>query len=171
MSKTGASSRMSRWGYGPLYVTAIAALTICGIVASHAGLLDSGRITHAWLPVVFLVIGVVVALAGVTLWIAAVVGARVMRHIDDGQLVTRGVYGWVRHPIYAAFMLTFTGILLTQANWWLLILPPMFWVFLTVLMKNTEERWLHHTFGTAYADYAKRVNRCIPTPPCRSQHN
>lgn len=170
MPESGASSRMSQWGYGPLYVAVTTALTIGGIVANHAGLLDSGRVTATWLQVVFLVIGVVVALAGITLWITAVIGARVMSHIDDGQLVTGGVYAWVRHPIYSAFMLAFTGVLLTQANWWLLLLPLVFWAFLTVLMTNTEERWLHHTFGQSYADYASRVNRCIPKPPSRLQH-
>ncbi len=29
-------------------------------------------------------------------------------------------------------------------------------------MKNTEEKWLLELYGIEYANYCKRVNRCIP---------
>lgn len=35
---------------------------------------------------------------------------------------------------------------------------------MTVLMKNTEEKWLYALYGQEYLDYCKRVNRCIPWP-------
>ena len=39
---------------------------------------------------------------------------------------------------------------------------PMFffyWIFMTVLMKCTEEKWLKNLYGR---EYCRRVKRCIP---------
>ncbi len=79
-------------------------------------------------------------------------------------MITTGVYSIVRNPVYSAFIFIFTGILLFTANYILLILPFVFWAFLTILMKNTEEKWLKNEFGTEYEIYLKEVNRVIPWP-------
>ncbi|MEL5719973.1 MAG: isoprenylcysteine carboxylmethyltransferase family protein, partial [Treponemataceae bacterium] len=76
--------------------------------------------------------------------------------------VTTGVYGIVRNPIYSAFLFIFSGVLLLFRNWFLLILPFVFWALLTLLMKFTEEIWLKDKFGKEYTAYCKKVNRVIP---------
>lgn len=43
----------------------------------------------------------------------------------------------------------------------------VYWFYLTVLMKHTEEKWLEALHGPAYKDYCGRVNRCIPWFPGR----
>lgn len=83
------------------------------------------------------------------------------------ELVTTGVYSVVRHPIYSAFAFVLTGVLLIYSNLYLLLLPFMYWAFLTALMKATEEKWLVDQFGKEYEDYCRRVNRCIPWFPKR----
>ncbi len=47
-------------------------------------------------------------------------------------------------------------------NLWLMVLPVVYWAFMTVLMKNTEEKWLKDLYGAEYVEYCRRVNRCIP---------
>ena len=47
-------------------------------------------------------------------------------------------------------------------NVWLLLLIPIQWVILTVLIRNTEEKWLYEIHGEAYKEYCERVNRWIP---------
>ena len=88
-----------------------------------------------------------------------------VQSVKTGKLMTSGIYAWVRHPVYAAFLLLNCGLLLVQANWWLLALPVIYWVGLSVLMKHTEERWLENKFGDEYTRYATRVNRILPWPP------
>ncbi len=87
-------------------------------------------------------------------------------HIDEGietnTLTTTGVYGMVRNPIYSGFMLACTGALFIANNLWLLLLPPVFWLYMTLLMKATEEKWLRDLYGKEYEEYLRRVNRCIP---------
>jgi len=72
------------------------------------------------------------------------------------------VYSIVRNPVYSAFTFIFTGLLLFTTNYILLILLFVFWTFLTILMKNTEEKWLKNEFGEEYELYLKKVNRVIP---------
>ncbi len=44
----------------------------------------------------------------------------------------------------------------------LLILPFVYWLAMTILMKKTEEKWLYELYGQKYLEYCKKVNRCIP---------
>ena len=46
-------------------------------------------------------------------------------------------------------------------NVWLLASPLINWGIMTVVLKNTEEKWLLDLYGNEYAEYKKRVNRCI----------
>ena len=47
-------------------------------------------------------------------------------------------------------------------NLYLLIMPFVYWILLTIMMINTEEKWLRKKYGEEYTNYCKRVNRCIP---------
>ena len=151
------------YGPGPWYVATIVALTLAGIAGTLLGVLpvvEAGGATMA-----LRVLGGALAAGGVALWVAAVFGARIDEGITANHLVTTGVYAVVRNPIYTAFSLACTGALLICGNLWLLVLPPLFWAFLTVLMRVTEERWLRDLYGQEYVDYCARVNRCIPWFP------
>lgn len=147
-------------GVGPIYVAVIIACTVVGIVVSRTELLQSGRIVLLQIP--FGVLGVIAIIGGLYLWFSANFQAKLGENIKSNTLVTTGVYAWVRNPIYSAFMLMCTGALLIANNLWLLALPVVYWGFMTVLMKNTEEKWLKELYGEEYVEYCKRVNRCVP---------
>ncbi len=59
----------------------------------------------------------------------------------------------------------FAGICFQWHNVWVLVTVPVNWIIMTVTLKLTEEKWLLDLYGQDYADYRKRVNRCIPWPP------
>ena len=153
------------YGPGPLYVGTIALLTVVGIAFSIGGILPFLNAGPLTLPL--RVLGGLLVAGGVALWIAAVFGARIDDGIEANRLVTTGVYGIVRNPIYSAFTIVCTGALLICGNPWLLVLPLVFWAFMTMLMKTTEEKWLLDLYGEEYAAYCRRVNRCIPWFPKR----
>lgn len=98
---------------------------------------------------------------GCGIWIYTVFIQKIFLEIKRENLVTSGIYSIVRNPIYSAFFLIFTGILITAHNVYLLVLPVVFYVFLTILMKRTEEKWLLEKFGSSYIEYCKKVNRVI----------
>lgn len=87
-----------------------------------------------------------------------------MVDIKADRLVTEGTYAYCRHPIYAAFLFLLTGLLVLAGHPALVLLPVLFWLYGTPLLKYTEERWLADRYGPAYTGYCRAVNRFIPRP-------
>ena len=163
--KTNEQDHLPVMGIGPVCIAIMIAFTAAGIASVKFDMLTSGSVTGAILPIAFIIAGVVCIAGGIALWCAAVFGSRIDIKIKSNQLATDGVYALVRNPIYSAFLFICTGALLACRNWYILILPLLFWVYLTVFMKLTEEQWLTERFGDEYTAYCKRVNRFIP---CRA---
>lgn len=114
------------------------------------------------LKIPFIIVGIILILFGIYLWVNAVIICKLDDNIRDNKLVTTGVYAYVRNPIYSAVLLVCTGAIIIANNLYLFVLPVLYWAFLTILMKNTEEKWLLNLHGKEYINYCKKVNRCIP---------
>ncbi len=153
-------SALPIFGVGPIYAVSCIILTAFGLFLKKKGLLDSGELPA--LKQVAMFIGGLLIFIGIAVWIYAVIIQRISREISSGNLVTTGIYSIVRNPIYLAFLCVCTGVLITAHNVFLLIFPVVSYIFLTILMKQTEEKWLLEKFGTEYAEYCKHVNRVIP---------
>ena len=147
-------------GVGPLYVITIILITVISIILSATRFIPV--ITFTNMRWIFILIGILCFIIGITLWLKAVIIDRLDTHIIKNELVTTGVYAYVRNPVYSAFMFVCTGVLLIYGNIVLLLLPIIYWGFMTVLMKSTEEKWLEDLYGQEYIQYLQRVNRCIP---------
>jgi len=83
--------------------------------------------------------------------------------IKDGHtLATEGVYGLIRHPMYAAHWLWVIAQPLLVQNW--IAGPPALAVFLPLYLLRVprEERMLLDHFGDAYRSYMNRTGRLIP---------
>ncbi|MBF1078243.1 MAG: isoprenylcysteine carboxylmethyltransferase family protein [Solobacterium sp.] len=147
-------------GVGPLYVITIVLITIISIIFSATRFIPV--ITFTNMRWIFILIGILCFIIGITLWLRAVIIDKLDTHIIKNELVTTGVYAYVRNPVYSAFMFVCTGVLLIYGNLVLLLLPIIYWGFMTILMKSTEEKWLEDLYGQEYIQYLQRVNRCIP---------
>jgi len=149
------------FGVGPMIVCVMMILEIIGIIlVRRMRGLDSGEISVLKIP--FFILGMIFIGLGITLWCLANFKSKIDVNIKSNSLVTSGVYGMVRNPIYAGIAIALTGILLLFNNLWLLVLPVIFWLWMTVILKMTEEKWLLDLYGQEYVEYCKRVNRCIP---------
>lgn len=153
----------SLYGIGPLYVGVTFIITVFCIVLEWKGIFVSGKIMSGTKPLIFM--GSFLIVTGCLLWLLAMFSSKIQSKILQGVLVRDGVYRYVRNPIYSAFLFGFSGILCLMNNFWLLILPILFWMFLTVLLKGTEERVLLAKFGKEYEDYCRCTNRCLPWFP------
>lgn len=81
---------------------------------------------------------------------------------EHTALVERGLYRWIRNPIYTA-MLTFTlGLLLLLPNWAALLAFALLLVGLELHVRYVEEPHLLTHHGDAYRRYAARVGRFVP---------
>ena len=151
------------FGIGPYYVGAIAALTLTGMILSAKGCLDSGLVPALKTPM--LVIGIIVILLGAFIWGYAFFFDKIDEAIKNNRLYTKGIYAWMRNPLYTGWMFICIGVSLFAGNLWLLILPFLFWALMAVMMILTEEKWLHNLYGAEYDAYCKRVNRTWPWFP------
>jgi protein-S-isoprenylcysteine O-methyltransferase Ste14 len=81
---------------------------------------------------------------------------------EGHELVSRGVYRWIRHPMYASIWLWGLAQGMMLANWlagWAVI--PAF-AAMYFLRTPREERMMLAQFGEAYREYARRTGRLFP---------
>lgn len=151
---------MPVFGVGPIFVITTVLVTIVSVVLNRRGLIRNGQITsEAW---VFTALEIIFIALGAYLWLASVIGSKINKNAKEGKLITTGVYGIVRNPVYSAFLAISTGVIIGEKNAALFVVPLVLWIFLTILMKKTEEKWLYERFGEEYLAYKSRVNRVIP---------
>ena len=76
-------------------------------------------------------------------------------------LVTTGIHGWSRNPIYLGMFLIYIGIGLVVRSPWILILTVLLAVTMRYGVVAREETYLERRFGDAYRDYKARVRRWL----------
>lgn len=110
--------------------------------------------------------GVALALAGAAfaLWARFTIGRNWSGTItlkSEHELITRGPYAIVRHPIYTGLLLTLLGTALVVGEWRGLAAVAL--AFIGWRWKSlVEERVMVEQFGPAYVDYRHRVKALIP---------
>lgn len=148
------------YGIGPVYGTVTAATTISAVIAGHTSFFKSGIINFLRIPL--MILGILLIIFSLIIWYNALFHAKIDDGIIKNKLVTTGVYAFVRNPIYSAIMFICTGILLISGNVYFYPLFFFHWIYMTVLLKCTEEKWLKNLYGEEYESYCRYVNRCIP---------
>lgn len=87
--------------------------------------------------------------------------SRVVEVAEGQQVVSTGLYGIVRHPMYLASLMMFLAMPLVLGSWWAL-LPFGFYVPVIVSRTLDEERLLRRELA-GYDDYCTKVRwRIIP---------
>lgn len=76
-------------------------------------------------------------------------------------LVTDGVYGFTRNPMYLGFVLMLAGWVAILASPALVALVGLYAVYLDKVQIPPEEAALKAHFGAAFDDYAARVRRWV----------
>jgi protein-S-isoprenylcysteine O-methyltransferase Ste14 len=164
------------WGFWYLRIIMIILTIGFIVIARKAGVLPSCHV--GWYDCYYSVFtakfgspaiayaGVLIAVLGLSVAVAArrALGENWSSTIDlkkDHELITRGVYGYVRHPIYAGFLLMGLGTVLVTQNFMVLA----FFISLLVIFLfriNSEEKLMTQTFPKEYPLYKKKVKALIP---------
>jgi protein-S-isoprenylcysteine O-methyltransferase Ste14 len=81
---------------------------------------------------------------------------------DDHELITSGVYRYIRHPMYSAHLIWAIAQIMILHNWiagysFLIVQIP----FYLIRIKN-EEAMMIEQFGDAYKTYMEETDRLIP---------
>jgi protein-S-isoprenylcysteine O-methyltransferase Ste14 len=77
------------------------------------------------------------------------------------QLVSSGIFGYIRHPLYASLLLLTWGVACKQPNSLSLVLALLASLALWLTAKRDEAECLAQ-FGEAYRDYMQRSKMFIP---------
>ena len=107
---------------------------------------------------------ILIILAGLVLR-ATVVGYKYIQRgglkkkVYAKDLVTEGMFGVCRNPLYVGNMLLYTGIFLLHGNPLLIVAGVSLFAFMYQCIVYAEEAFLLRTFGEAYRAYCRDVPR------------
>ena len=124
-----------------------------------------GHTLFAWIGHSGMYIGTVLIIIGIVLVILGwnVVYKRYWRKEQGkGELVTEGIYRYIRHPQYTGFMLITLGMLLDWATLPMLIMWPVMAVLYYRLARK-EEGYMLEQFGNQYEEYRQTTGMFLPS--------
>jgi len=147
---------------------------ICGVVAFAFGVLIPFKIINAenhrviaeignfrFIGPAFILIGLVGTLTCYWNFIFDAKGAPLIEGMQK-HLIVKGLYKYVRNPIYISWYLILFGEAVYFQSLDLLLYLAGWMVFFHIKVVYSEEPYLSVTFGESYDAYCKSVRRWIP---------
>lgn len=158
-------SLLERWGtFLFKYRDAVfPGVILATIIATRPVFPAGSRTADLWLDLV----GILVAAAGQALRIT-VIGYRYIvrggknRRVHAEDLVTEGIFGLARNPLYVGNILVLFGIFIIWNAPLLYLIGVPFTLFGYKGIVSAEEAFLRGKFGAAYDEYCRTTNRWIP---------
>lgn len=165
-SKEAKKVRKTEYEKGSTDLTGLV-IIISSLAIVIAPLLDYFRIPPISLGLPAFIIGPFLAIIGV---IVRTIGmlrlgrfyTRTLQKTENHQLVTDGIYQYLRHPGYAGTIYIFLGASLTSGNILVFILIILLILPTYLYRIDVEEKMLVEIFGAQYIDYQKRSKKIIP---------
>ena len=114
----------------------------------------------AWVGVLLAVSGLVVVLVS-----QAQMGRSWRIGVDPGErtdLVTGGVFGWARNPVFTGMVTVQVGVALMVPSGWAAAAVLLLVASVQLQVRVVEEPYLRRVHGRAYQRYAARVGRFVP---------
>jgi protein-S-isoprenylcysteine O-methyltransferase Ste14 len=106
-----------------------------------------------------MLIGLALAAAGIRNFVRS--ATPVPTNEPTRALVTTGIHGWTRNPIYLGLFLLYDGIGIAARSPWALMLTLPLAITIRYGVVAREEAYLKRRFGDAYRDYKARVRRWL----------
>jgi protein-S-isoprenylcysteine O-methyltransferase Ste14 len=105
-------------------------------------------------------IGLTLILIGVPLFLVSI---KSLHHAyNNNSLITTGIYGFCRHPMYGVWIfLIVPGIALIARSLLGLTTPVVMYIVLRILAKK-EETYLEEKFGVPYLQYKRKTPFVLP---------
>ena len=152
--------KLPLYGIGPYLIGAFFLLTVIGIIL-FSYFFKIGTVSGVW-SFFFRIFGGAFSVIGIVIWFIGALRSGMDKNISENNLKTDGIYSRVRNPMYSGLWILCFGISLFWANVFLIPIFFVNWMIMTIVLINTEEKWLANLYGDEYLEYKKRVNRCIP---------
>lgn len=155
------TDRMTEFGVGPRFTvySVIYCLIMYGLTVFFSPFSRITRVAGAAYQALAAV-GAVIVVLGIPFYLCAIIP--VMRAFKEGRLVTTGVYGMCRHPVYAAWLVFFVPAIALFVDSWLFLTAPAAMRLMAGSLVKKEDDWLERTFGKEYLEYKERVPAFMP---------
>jgi protein-S-isoprenylcysteine O-methyltransferase Ste14 len=144
--------------FEPLVLLAMA-YALQGAVLAPAGSVGYSELAAALTGSVLTLAGLALALWSTVSWPSIFAGHGVL---TDHRLVTTGAYGFVRHPVYLAGILTWLGLSAAFASAAALAVTVAYVIPIYLLYVHSEEGMMVEQFGDGYRTYRQRVPMLLP---------
>lgn len=149
--------KMTRWGVGPKF-TVVSAVTAILIFTIHFVWLGPLKIPLS--RTLTLIFGTVLVVIGIPVFL--VPGLTIDRYFEDGELATKGLYSYIRHPIYGSWILLIVPGVVFLLNSLIGFLVPVFMYVVFKIFIVEEDRYLEEKFGQRFLDYKRNVGAVFP---------
>lgn len=152
------TKQMTRWGVGPKFtvISLIYAAIIFAIqnaVFPEVRFVIYSRLINLTLGILLIVIGVIIFL---------IPAFTIDKYFYEGKLCKKGVYAYLRHPIYASWIsFIVPGIVILRGSTLGITLPLFMYLVFRALIP-VEEKYLIDKFGHEYIEYQSKVWAVIP---------
>jgi protein-S-isoprenylcysteine O-methyltransferase Ste14 len=110
-------------------------------------------------------VGFAIACIPLSRWVFKSIGGNISETVltkPTHQLVMKGPYRWIRHPLYSVGMLMILSLSLIADNWFMLLLWVIGLFVFRYLVIPIEEERLIAAFGEEYKRYRERTGAMMP---------
>jgi protein-S-isoprenylcysteine O-methyltransferase Ste14 len=152
------TKHMTRWGVGPQFavmslIYAAIVFTIQDIVFSEVRFVIYSTLINIILGILFIVIGLIIFF---------IPAFTIDKYFYEGKLYKKGVYAYLRHPIYASWIsFVVPGIVILRGSILGITIPIFMYLIFRALIP-AEEKYLIDKFGDEYIEYKSRVWAVFP---------
>ena len=149
---------MTRWGVGPKFT--IISLIYAAIVFAIQNIIFSEYRFVIYSTSINIILGVLLILIG--LFIFLIPAVKIDKYFYEGKLCKKGVYAYLRHPIYASWIsFIVPGIVILRGSTLGITIPIFMYLIFRILIP-IEEKYLIDLFGDEYIEYKSRIWAVFP---------
>jgi len=116
---------------------------------------------YEWLAIAVFVLAMLFVAAGIASFKSAKTTVDPTQPQKTTAMVTGGIYGYTRNPMYLGFFLMLLAYATKLANPFTLTLLPVFVAYMNQFQIKPEEAALDQLFGLAFTEYKRQVRRWI----------
>ena len=152
-----AGNKMTKWGVSPkMFLILLPFIIFFSLLHFIYYPLFILPVQHIWM----IIIGIALNIIGFAIYLKSI--KVINKAFANEQLLTTGVYGHMRHPLYSAFILfIIPGIAFLFNSWILFFIPITYYLIFRILIKEEEDYCLNK-FGEKYTHYKKKVFAIFP---------
>ena len=152
------NKQMTRWGIGPKFTIISLIYAAIAFVIQNTLLTEFRFVIYSTL--INKILGIVLILIGFITFI--IPAFKIDKYFNEGKLCTKGVYAYLRHPIYAGWISFITpGFVIFRGSILGITIPIFMYIIFRALIP-VEEKYLLDKFGDEYLEYQSKVGAVFP---------